>query len=610
MDKLVVTERSQVNPENTWNAERVFASAREWEEEYGKIEARVPSLKPLKEALHKGASELARVLKEVEDILCRTSKLMVYASMSYSVDTTDQGAAAMYDRMHNLAGKVQGAIAFLSPELISLGQEKLNRWMKDEPNLKVYTHFIENLFRQQQHVRSAEIEEMMGMLTGPFSGAHSIYSALTDADLKFQAAKATDGREIPVTQSTIDAILHEADREVRRTSWENYMDGYLANKNTLANTLATSVKQDVFDMQVRKHTSTLQASLFDNNIPAEVFQNLIKVYKTNLPTWHRYWRLRRKVLGVKTLYPYDIWAPLTNLQPDIEYKQAVEFITAGLAPLGNEYIKALRQGCLVDRWVDSCANTGKMAGAFSSGSYGTFPFICMSYNNDVNSLSTLAHELGHSMHSYLTWRRQPYIYSEYSLFVAEVASNFHQAMVRAHLLKTKTDTSFQVALLEEAMSNFHRYFFIMPTLARFELEVHQRAERGEALTADAMNGLMTELFTEGYGGEVDVDQDRTGITWATFTHLFYDYYVYQYATGISAAHALANRISTGVPNAARDYLSFLSAGGSVYPLEALKLAGVDLSTPQAVEETFLVLTSYIDRLERLLLKPVIKKEER
>ncbi len=326
--------------------------------------------------------------------------------------------------------------------------------------------------------------------------------------------------------------------------------------------------------KVRKHTNTLQASLFDNNIRVEVFHNLIKVFKKNLPTWHRYWRLRRKVLGVKTLYPYDIWAPLTNSQPDIEYKQAVDYITAGMAPLGAEYVKALQQGCLADRWVDSCVNLGKMAGAFSSGSYGTFPFICMSYNNDVNSLSTLAHELGHSMHSYLTGRQQPFIYSEYSLFVAEVASNFHQAMVRAHLFKTKTDTSFQVALLEEAMSNFHRYFFIMPTLACFELEVHQRAERGDALTADAMNGLMTGLFAEGYGGEVDVDQERTGITWATFPHLFYDYYVYQYATGISAAHALANRVLTGGPKAAQDYRNFLSAGGSVYPLDALKLAGV------------------------------------
>jgi oligoendopeptidase F len=213
-------------------------------------------------------------------------------------------------------------------------------------------------------------------------------------------------------------------------------------------------------------------------------------------------------------------------------------ITEGLEPLGSDYIGVLRQGCLVDRWVDVYPNQGKMAGAFSAGSYGTHPFICMSYTDDINSLSTLAHELGHSMHSYLTWRNQPFIYSQYSTFVGEVASNFHQAMVRDHLLRTNTDPTFQIALLEEAMSNFHRYFFIMPTLARFEIELHQRVERGEGLAADAMIDLMADLFAEGYGGEMHIDRQRTGITWATFGHLYYDYYVFQYATGISAAHAL------------------------------------------------------------------------
>jgi oligoendopeptidase F len=293
---------------------------------------------------------------------------------------------------------------------------------------------------------------------------------------------------------------------------------------------------------------------------------------------------------------------LTNAKPRIEYRQALELIAEGLAPLGSEYVSVLRRGCLSDRWVDVYPNQGKTAGAFSSGSYGTYPFICMSFTDDVNSLSTLAHELGHSMHSYLTWQHQPFIYSNYSLFVAEVASNFHQAMVRAYLLRTNTDHSFQTALLEEAMSNFHRYFFIMPTLARFELEVHQRVERGEGLTADAMIGLMANLFAEGYGGEMHIDRERIGITWATFSHLYYDYYVFKYATGISAAHALSNRILTGVPGAVQDYLRFLSAGASVYPIDALKIAGVDLSTPKAVEETFGVLAGYVDRLETLLLK--------
>jgi oligoendopeptidase F len=602
MAELSVPQRSEINQQNKWNSESIFPSIQEWEAEFRNIEASLPLLKQSQETLRSGAAELFEALRIIEDILCRTNKLMVYANMSYSVDTQDQKSAMIYDRMRNLAGTIQGATAFLNPELLALGQAKLGQWMKQDPRLVVYSHFIDNLFRRNKHVRSAEIEEVMGMLGGPFSGPNSIYSSLTDADFKFRPAITTDGREIQVTQGTIDAVLEDADREVRRTGWENYMDAYLACKNTLANTLATSVKQDVFDMRVRGHNNTLQASLFDSNIPVEVFHNLINVFKKNLPTWHRYWRLRRSVLGVNRLHPYDIWAPLTKNKPLIEYKEAVDSIAVGLAPLGSDYVSKLRHGCLVDRWVDSCPNQGKTAGAFSSGTYGTHPFICMSFTDDINSLSTLAHELGHSMHSYLTWQHQPFVYGEYSLFVAEVASNFHQAMVRAHLLKANKDISFQIAIIEEAMSNFHRYFFIMPTLARFELEVHQRVERGEGLTADTMISLMTELFAEGYGGEMYIDHERMGITWATFGHLFYDYYVFQYATGISAAHALSNRILAGVPDAAMDYLRFLSTGGSVYPLDALKIAGVDLTTPQAVDETFQVLGGYVDRLESLLLK--------
>lgn len=602
MAELTIPERREIAPEHTWNAPSVFTSVQAWEVEFRDIESSLSLVKSRKDTLHTGAAVLVDVLQTIENILRRLMKLTVYANMWYSVDTSDQASALMHDRVLSLAGGVQGAIAFLGPELLALGRETLDRWIREDPRLVVYAHFIDNLFRRHTHVRSAEVEELMGMLAGPFHGPNSVYSALTNADFKFRPAITADGREIPVTQSTIDAILTDPDREARRTGWENYRDAYLACKNALAHTLAASIKQDVFDMRARKHASTLEASLFEDNIPVEVFYHLISVFKKNLPTWHRYWRLRRRVLGVDTLHPYDIQAPLTNARPRIEYRQAVELIAAGLAPLGSEYVRVLRQGCMADRWVDIYPNRGKTAGAFSIGSPDTHPFVCMSFTDDVNSLSTLAHELGHSMHSYLTWQHQPFIYSEYSLFVAEVASNFHQAMVRAHLLRTNADPSFQLALIEEAMSNFHRYFFIMPTLARFELEVHQRVERGEGLNADFMIGLMADLFAEGYGDEMHIDHDRVGITWATFGHLFHDYYVYQYATGISAANAISNRILTGVPTAAQDYLSFLSAGGSMYPLNALKMAGVDLTTPQAVEETFGVLSGYVDQLEMLLLK--------
>jgi oligoendopeptidase F len=311
--------------------------------------------------------------------------------------------------------------------------------------------------------------------------------------------------------------------------------------------------------------------------------------------------VRRRALGLDRLHVYDIKAPLSASTPSVPFNQAVEWITQGMAPLGDEYVHTLRRGVLEQRWVDIYPNQGKRAGAFSTGVQGTHPFLLMSYTDDLASLSTLAHELGHSMHSYYTWKTQPPIYANYTIFVAEVASNFNQALVRAHLFATNPDPEFQIAVIEEAMSNFHRYFFIMPTLARFELEMHQRAERGLPLTADTMNALTAELFSEGYGPAMAVDVDRVGSTWAQFpTHLYSNFYVYQYATGIAAAHALAEQVLAGAPDAADRYLTFLKAGNSRYPLEVLQEAGVDLTTPEPVEKTFGVLAGLIDRLEQLI----------
>ncbi len=311
--------------------------------------------------------------------------------------------------------------------------------------------------------------------------------------------------------------------------------------------------------------------------------------------------MRRRALGYDTLHVYDEKAPLTPNKPHVPFAQGVEWVLHGLEPLGDEYVSAARRGILEQRWVDVYPNQGKRAGAFSTGSPGTQPFILMSYNDDLFSMSTLAHELGHSMHKYFTNQTQPYVYNRYGIFLAETASNFNQAMVRAHLLKTYADPQFQIAVIEEAMSNFHRYFFIMPTLARFELEIHTRIERGQALTARNMTDLLADLFGEGYGSQVQMDRERVGITWAEFpTHLYMNFYVYQYATGISGAHALSEAILSGQPGAVERYLGFLKSGGSQYPLDTLKQAGVDLTTPEPVETTFGVLAGLVDHLEGLL----------
>jgi oligoendopeptidase F len=595
-----IPDRSEIDPRYTWNAPSVYASDEAWQAEFTGVSASIENMSQYRGRLGEGAGVLADAVEALQDLMRRVGKLYTYAGMKHHTDVTDQEAAAMYSQAQGVFGKALGAIAFFDPELLAIGKETLGSWISAEPRLSMMGHYVDDLFRKQAHVRSADVEGVLGMLADPFSGVRNTFGVLTNADFQFKPAVTSDGEELPVTQGTLSGILAGADRKARQTAWEHYNDLYLDFKNTLAASLATSIKQSVFQMRVRDFDSTLETALFENNIPVEVFHNLVAAFRRNIPTWHRYWGLRRKALGVDTLQPYDIWAPLTDADPEVSYEQAVDWICEGLAPMGVEYVKAVRKGCLQDRWVDVYPNKGKRAGAFSSGSHGTFPFIMMSFNDNLFSLSTLAHELGHSMHSYLTWENQPVLYSRYSLFVAEVASNFHQALVRAYLLEQNPEPKFQISLIEEAMSNFHRYFFIMPTLARFELETHQRVEEGKGLTADDMIELMADLFSEGYGDAMHVDRQRVGITWATFGHLYVDYYVFQYATGISGANALAQRILSGEKGAVEDYLSFLRAGGSMYPLDALKMAGVDLTTTKAVEVAFEVLSGLVDRLEELI----------
>ena len=595
-----VPPRSEVPVAYTWNAYSVFPSDEAWLEAINTLETDLAAAAAYKGRLAESPATLASALEAVEQVSRLAYKIHIYAMMFEAVDTADQTAAAKSGRSRSLFGKAQATIAFLRPELIAIGFDTLRQWLTQEPRLAHLGQYVDQLEKQQTHVRSSEVEQVLGLSQDMIGTATATGGILINSDMKFAPAKGGDGSTHELTQGTIDALITHEDREIRRTAFENYADAHLAFQNTLATSLSGAIKRDVFFSRVRNYHSSLDAALTSNFIPAEIFHNLLNTYKANLPTWHRYLRLRRQALGYDAFCAYDVKAPLTQASQRISYEQSVEWIAAGMRPLGDDYVNILRRGCLEERWVDVLPNQNKRMGAFSSGSYDTHPFILMSYHDDLFSLSTLAHELGHSMHSYYSRKTQPFIYSGYGLFVAEVASNFNQALVRHHLLQQNPDPQLQIAIIEEAMSNFHRYFFIMPNLARFELEMHERAERGQALTARDMTNLTADLFSEGFGPDVTVDRDRVGITWAQFQHLYANFYVYQYATGISGAHALAEKVINGEPNAAANYLNFLKAGSSVYPLDALKLAGVDLTTPQAVETTFAVLAGYVDRLEQLL----------
>jgi len=596
--------RSKVKKNQTWNSESVFASPEAFDAEVKSILESLPAIKKYQGHLGESPYTFIEAMSAIDALSERATKVRVYASMSSAVNTADQTGAALNSKASSALAQVGAVTSFIDPELLTIGEAKLRQWIKDNPRMRLYEHYFNDLFRKQAHVRNAEVEELLGMLRDPFTSTSNTATMLANADFKFKPGRDRKNKKVELTQSTFDAILNGSDRKARQTAWENYNDQYIEYKNTLANNLNTSIKQNVFNMKVRNFNSSLESTLFNGNVPVEMFHNLLDIFKKNLPLWHKYWKIRRKALGVKTLHPYDVWAPLTTKKHKVPFEKAVDWICEGLAPMGDEYVNVMRKGCLEDRWVDWSPNAGKRQGAFSTRvPKDTHSFILMSYTDDIGSMSTLSHELGHSMHAYYASRAQPMFYYLYPSIIAETASNFNQAMTRAHLLNTNPNKYFQIALLEEAMDNFHRYFFIMPTLARFELETHQRVEKGQALTSDSMIELMADLFSEGFGGEMNLDRQRVGITWATFTtHLYIDYYSFQYAIGISAANAIAKRILDGVPNAAQDHINFLKAGSSMPPMEVYKTAGVDMTSTQPIEDAFAVLSEYIDRLEELTAK--------
>lgn len=594
-----VPARADVPKKYTWNAESVFANREAWQAESDALQTDIAKLAAYAGRLAEGSGVTADMFELNDDLHGRIARLLLYAGFSSAVDTSDQKAQAMEGRAGALYGQYAATSAFIDPELIAIGRETLLEWVKAEPRLAHLGHNIDNLFRLQEHVRSAEVEEVLGLAQETVGAIANVVGMLTDADMKFKDYTTADGESVKLVQSNMEGTKQFTDRTARATAWNNYADGYLEFKNTLAANLAASVKSNVFQSRVRRYNTALEASLFENNIPVQVYNNLLEAFKRNLPTWHKYWAVRKRALGVDELHPYDIWAPFSDNRPTVPYSDSIGMICDGMAPLGKDYVQTMRHGLEAERWVDVYPNQGKRQGAFSYGVKGTYPFIFHSYTDDFESMSTLAHELGHSMHSYYTNKTQPMVYANYSMFAAETASNFNQAMVRAHLLETQTDRDFQLGILEEAFSNFHRYLFIMPTLARFELEFHTRVEKGVTPTADDLNSLMADLFEEGYGGQMHIDRERIGITWAQFTHLYARFYVFNYATGISAANALAQHVRQNGEPAAAKYLQFLNAGSSLYPVDALKLAGADMMTPEPVDRAFGILGDMVDRLDRL-----------
>jgi oligoendopeptidase F len=595
---MTLTKRAELPKEQTWSLETVFASQAEWRLALEQVRNSGTEIAAYKGRLSESGAVLFEALETANRLKLAARVMGLYPSLLSATEGNNPEYASMLGEAGAAGSVLAGASAFVKPELLSIPAEQLGALLQEEPRLERYRHSLNILQQEKAHVRQLEVEVLLAQVQDPLGASYSTSNAATDADMKFAPVG-----EHTVSHTSVGELLSSTDANLRKGAWESYADGHLALQNTLAATLQGSVKAYVFNMRARGYNSSLEMSLSKNHIPVQVFTNLLEIFKANRPTWHRYWALRKKAMGGK-LHTYDIPiydspAPLIA-SPKMTFWEASETILKGMEPLGERYNTIMRRGLFEERWVDWGQNEGKGAGAFSSGAQGTHPFIFQSWSDDMYSMSTLAHELGHSMHSYLTRVTQPTVYAEYGLFVAEVASNFNQAMVRAHLLKNANSKDQKLAILEEAFSNFHRYLFVMPTLALLERELYERVERGGAISAPYLSERVNELFGEGYGGHVSIDAPRLGSAWMNFGHLYAPFYVYQYATGIAAANALAKDVLLEGEGRAAKYVQFLSAGSSDYPLEVLKIAGIDMNSPEPVERGFEVLKSMVDELEALV----------
>jgi oligoendopeptidase F len=594
-----VPPRAEVPFDQTWALETVFPTDEAWEDAFAAVGGRLPALDAYRGRIADSATLLA-ALRLHDELGAEIARVFNYAGLRRSEDATNTQYGEMADRAIGLASRFAAASSYLSPEIAALSDETFAVWFAQEPALAQYRHAVARIIRLRAHIRSPEVEELLARGAEVTAASEITQSVLEDGELPLGEITDESGRAVTLAQGNLQRYLDSTDRRVRQDAWERSADAYLAFRNTFAATLAGAVKRDVFYARARGYDSALAAALAPDNIDPAVFHNLLDTVWRHFPVWHRYFRVRRRLLGLPEgeQYGYDLDAPLAE-QPHIPWERGVETILASLAPLGPEYVAEVRRG-LAERWVDRAANLGKGGGAFSSGVYGTEPFISMTYQDNLTSISTLTHELGHSMHSLLTWRHQPVTYADYGMSAAETASNFNQALLGAHLLAERSEREWTIAVIEERMANYQRYLFTMPILARFELATHQRVEAGNAISADWMSQTLFDFYREGYGQEVVLDAPRMGITWARFPHLFSNFYVFQYGIGISAAAALSHAVLTEGAPARERYLSFLRAGGSVDPIDALREAGVDITTPAPIERAFAIMSGYIDRLEALL----------
>ncbi|MBU8751937.1 oligoendopeptidase F [Priestia megaterium] len=591
--------RSEIKVEDTWKLEDIFASDDAWEKEFEEVKALIPQMEKFKGKLGESAQTLYDALQEQDELTMRVGKLYTYAHMRYDQDTTNSFYQGLNDRIKTLYTQIASALSYVTPEILSIEESKIKQYMAEHKELKLYAHALDEITRERPHILSESEEALLAQASEVLGSSSNTFGMLNNADLEFPSIKDENGEEVEITHGRYIRFLESSDRRVREEAFKAVYETYGKFKNTFASTLSGTVKKDNFSARVRHYNSARHSALSTNNIPEEVYDNLVKTVNDNLHLLHRYIDLRKKVLGIEELHMYDLYTPLVkDVKMEVTYEEAKDYILKGLKPLGEDYLNVLKEG-FENRWVDVHENKGKRSGAYSSGTYGTNPYILMNWQDNVNNLFTLTHEFGHSVHSYYTRKTQPYPYGDYSIFVAEVASTCNEALLNDYLLKTIDDEKQRLYLLNHYLEGFRGTVFRQTMFAEFEHDVHVRAQNGEPLTPELLTKLYYDLNKKYFGDNLVIDEE-IGLEWARIPHFYYNYYVYQYATGFSAAAALSKQILEEGNAAVERYVGFLKSGSSDYPIEVLKKAGVDMTTSQPIEEALAVFEEKLTEMERLL----------
>ena len=599
-DDAKVRERGDIELKYRWATESIFKSTGEWETAFGSTEKMVEALGKFKGTLNKSADQLLDFLKTRDEAEAQLERVYVYSSLLSDEDTRDGTHQGMKSRSRSLAIKYGQVTSWVEPELTAIPFEHLDSWMRESSELAVYRQWFDNIYRQKKHILSPREEELLAMAGEVRSTPGTAYNLLSNADITFPTIKDENGKEQELSDSAFYVFMRSSDRRVRKDAYEAIVGAHAKHRNTAAALLNGAVQNHILTVKSRGYENCLAASLDGENVPTEVYNNLITTVNDNLHLLHRYQTLRKKTLklddGVRA---YDLFAPfITGQEIEYSYEDGIDAITTALEPLGNEYVTAMKKG-FNSRWVDVYPSKGKRSGAYSGGGYLTQPFILTNYHGAYTDVSTLAHEMGHSLHSYFSRQSQPYVYSDYTIFCAEVASTSNEILLQDYVLANTTDPKKKLFLLGEFLETIRGTVFRQTMFSEFEQRIHEMAEAGQPLTADALGVAYRDIMTRYYGPDYTHD-DLVDEYWIRIPHFYYNFYVYKYATSYCAAANIAGRIQKDEPGAREAYMSFLKGGSTKYPVDMLKIARVDMTKPEPIKDAMKLFERLLDQTEELL----------